>query len=161
MDLYLGHTQAPTGSKRTFDIDTTHPFECGGWFVSHNGVLTNFNTLKSIIKDKNSYNEVDSSIIPAILSFNSKKIEDEVDVISESLSVLTGNFGLCIHNGHSSRTYLARSGCTLYADFLTNDFSSLSYKQFVSLDEGVIYLMTDEGLTSVGIFLSNSPFFIL
>lgn len=161
MCLYLGHTQAPTSSKRVFQTDTSHPFRCDHWFVAHNGVITNFNDLKRKIKNTDHYNEVDSSIIPALLNYYSQDCDDEVIVIKEALSALKGTFGVWIYCAYSNNTYLARSGSTLYADLLTNDFASVPYKKFISLDEGVIYLLTQEGLTTVGSFTPNSPFFIL
>jgi hypothetical protein len=56
--------------------------------------------------------------------------------------------------------YLARSGSTLFADFLTNNFTSVKHNDYKSLEEGILYLQTIEGLTSVGSFTPNSPFFV-
>ena len=33
---YMGHTQAPTSSKRIYEESTSHPFCCGSWVVAHN-----------------------------------------------------------------------------------------------------------------------------
>lgn len=158
---FLGHTQAPTSSVREFNEETSHPFICGPWIVAHNGVLTNDAKLKKTLKDHNHYNDVDSSVIPALLNQGSDKNFDEVNNISGVLSRLEGTFGLWIYNKLSNNTYLARSGSTMYANFLTNSFASLPRKNYKELSEGVIYLMTNEGLTSVGGFQSNSPFFVL
>ena len=158
---YLGHTQAPTSSKRLFDEQTTHPFSCGPWVVAHNGVLTNESKLKVRIKDKNSFNEVDSSLIPALLNQLSEESENEVSIICTALSKLEGTFGVWIYNKYSHNVYVARSGSTLYANLLNNTFSSLPDDDLKPLEEGVLYLVTPEGLTSVGGFIKNSPFFIL
>ena len=158
---FLGHTQAPTSVKRTFEEPTSHPFTHGVWVVAHNGVLTNDTKLKNKIKDKLSYNDVDTSVIPALLHQYSEEDENEVSVICEVLSKLEGTFGLWIYNKLSHNTYIARSGSTLYADLINNTFSSLPESDFISLEEGVLYLLTPEGLTSVGGFTNNSPFFIL
>ena len=66
---------------------------------------------------------------------------------------------LWILNSKTNNVYLARSGSTIFADFLTNNFSSVKYSDYKPLEEGVLYLQTVEGLTSVGKFKSNSPFF--
>lgn len=161
MDFYLGHTQAPTSSERKYSHKTSHPFRSGVWFVAHNGVLTNFNELKGRVKNPKKYNNVDSSIIPALLEQYSKKEDDEIVVISKVLSMLKGTFGVWIFNAVTGNTYLARCGSTVYCDMLTNDFSSLPYKKYVQLEEGLIYLLTNEGTTSVGAFESDSPFFII
>lgn len=159
-NLFLGHTQAPTSAKRKATPDTIHPFVCGSWNVAHNGVLTNDKQLKKGLA-KSYYNEVDSSVIPGMLHVCEKttKSHREIFCICNVLSKLEGTFGLWIYNGVTKNTYLARSGSTLYANLLTNDFSSLPNKEFEELKEGVLYLLTNEGITSVGEFKPNSPFF--
>lgn len=159
--LFLGHTQAPTSSAREFDSQTSHPFTWGDWIVAHNGVLTNHDSIKKLIKDPISYNIVDTSVIPAYLHQIFAENTSEIHTISEVLSKLKGTFGLWIFNKRTGNTYLARAGSTLYSNFLTNDFSSLPEKDFQPLEEGIIYLLTVEGLTSVGFFSVNSPFFII
>lgn len=158
---FMGHTQAPTSSKRIFDETTSHPFTYGPWVVAHNGVLTNDIKLKARIENKDSFNEVDSSVIPALLDQFSEEIENEVDVICKVLSMLEGTFGLWIYNKETHNVYIARSGSTLYANVLENTVSSLPDEDLKPLEEGVLYLITTEGLTSVGGFSKNSPFFIL
>jgi len=158
---FMGHTQAPTSSKRIFDDTTSHPFNHGLWIVAHNGVLTNDTKLKSKIKNKTSFNEVDSSVIPALLDQYSEEITSEVDVVCKVLSMLEGTFGLWIYNKETHNVYIARSGSTLYANVLENTVSSLPDDDLKPLEEGVLYLVTTEGLTSVGGFTNNSPFFIL
>jgi len=158
---YLGHTQAPTSSKRDFSPETSHPFINSMWVVAHNGVLTNDKKLKKTIANPKAYNEVDSSVIPALLSAGTDKNIEEVENICNTLSQLEGTFGLWIYNKLSNNVYLARSGSTLHADFLTNAFSTMPNKNFTPLEEGTLYLMTREGLTAVGNFKTNSPFFVL
>ena len=158
---FMGHTQAPTSSQREFDELTSHPFTYGSWVVAHNGVLTNDSKLKAKIRNKESFNEVDSSVIPALLEQYSEEIVNEVDVICKVLSKLEGTFGLWIYNKDTHNVYIARSGSTLYANILDNTVSSLPDDELTPLEEGVLYLVTPEGLTSVGGFTNNSPFFIL
>lgn len=161
MDFYLGHTQAPTSSERKYTPKTSHPFKCGDWFVAHNGVLTNFENLKQYIKSPKLYNNVDSSIIPALLDLYSGESDNEIAIISETLSMLKGTYGVWIYNIVSGNIYLGRCGSTLYCDFLSNNFSSLPIKKYKELEEGIIYQITREGTTSVGGFSTDSPFFIL
>jgi glucosamine 6-phosphate synthetase-like amidotransferase/phosphosugar isomerase protein len=159
---YLGHTQAPTSSKRTFDERTSHPFECGSWVVAHNGVLTNDTKLKNLVKNKSHINEVDSSVIPALLEqYSDETGLSETDIICKVLSKLEGTFGLWLYSKETHNVYLARSGSTVYADLLSNTFSSLPVDGLISLEEGVLYQVTPEGITAIGGFTKNSPFFIL
>ncbi|NBW58179.1 hypothetical protein EBR43_10465, partial [bacterium] len=156
---FLGHTQAPTSSERNFSPKTSHPFQYKNWIIAHNGVLTNDKLLKKTITDKKAFNAVDSSVIAPLIHNHVKQYDDEVVGISKTLSLLEGTFGLWMYNQQTANVYLARSGSTLYADFLNNEFSSLAQKEFIALEEGLIYLLTPEGITSVGKFKSNSPFF--
>jgi len=157
---YLGHSQAPTSSERKYTHDTSHPFNTGKWYVAHNGVLSNEKELRSILKNyKKTTNAVDSSLIPAMIDLCCKKEKTEAKAICNALSMLKGTFGLWILNSKNNNTYLARSGSTLFADFLSNDFSSTKYNNYKTVEEGVLYLQTVEGLTAVGTFSPNSPFF--
>lgn len=160
-DYFLGHTQAPTSSVRKYDHKTSHPFSIEDWVVGHNGVLTNHIELKKQIKNKKLFNEVDSSVIPALLHLQRKKLpkKDEAYLIASVLGTLHGNFGLWVYNCKTQNVYIARSGATLYADFLNNSFSSLHEKGYKAIEEGVVYLLTPEGTTEVGEFKPNSPFF--
>lgn len=156
---YLGHSQAPTSAARAYSHATSHPFNTGKWYVAHNGVLSNEKELRTILKKYKTINDVDSSLIPALIDHYSKSEKNETNIICKALSMLRGNFGLWILNSKNNHVYLARSGSTLYADFLTNNFSSIKFSDYKPLEEGILYLQTVEGLTSVGTFKSNSPFF--
>lgn len=158
-EFYLGHTQAPTSSKRDFSPKTSHPFQYRDWIIAHNGVLTNDKDLKKIIIDKKAFNVVDSSVIAPLLQKYTQETGDEIIAIKKTCSLLKGTFGLWMYNQKTNSIYLARSGSTVYADFLNNMFSSIKIDNFVSLEEGLIYLLTSEGITSVGKFTTNSPFF--
>ncbi len=157
--FFLGHTQAPTSAKRDFSPKTSHPFQYKNWIIAHNGVLTNDKIIRKTIVDKRSFNVVDSSVIAPLIHQMQTESKDEVTAIARALSCLQGTFGLWMYNQKTGHIYIARSGSTVYADFLNNEFSSLSEKGFVALEEGLIYLLTPEGITSVGRFKPNSPFF--
>jgi glucosamine 6-phosphate synthetase-like amidotransferase/phosphosugar isomerase protein len=121
--------------------------------------LTNDKELKKLIQDKKAYNVVDSSVIAPLLTKFQKDTDDEIIAIKKTCTILKGTFGLWMYNQRSNSIYIARSGSTLFADYLNNMFSSIKFDDFVALDEGVIYLLTAEGITSVGKFAPNSPFF--
>lgn len=159
-ELYLGHSQAPTSIKRMFDAATSHPFLVENWIVAHNGVLTNYKDL--INQFQRPYdNPVDSSIIPYMLYKLQQQMDDEVDVILNTLELLRGTFGVWIHNVETGNTFLAKCGVTLFADVYENVFSSVKTKKLEPLEEGVLYQITQEGITSIGSFDCDSPFFTI
>ncbi len=158
-DLFMGHTQAPTSSERSFSPVSSHPFEYAQWIVAHNGILENYKELIGLyFQDHN--NPVDSSGIPRLIHYMYGG--DEVYAISEACGSLKGTYACWIYNKNSKNTYLVRSGSTLFGNKTTGSFSSSKVvgKCTKTLDEGVIYHVSPEGLTAVGGFSSHSPFFM-
>lgn len=158
---YLGHTQAPTSSKRKYSRETSHPFHIDSWVIAHNGVLTNFNEIKEEFAPKWK-NPVDSSIIPVILDETYKTFGNSVDqpeIVAKTLGLLEGTFGLWVFESSERSLYIARCGSTLFADMINNEFSSIKFKNSEPLEEGILYMLTPEGITGVAMFDFNSPFF--
>jgi len=162
--LYLGHNQAPTSSKREWDYETSHPFIYGDWVVAHNGVLTN---TEQLIDDyiPGHWNEVDTSIIPAMLDeieYNFGPCEDpesEQQTILTVLERLKGTFALWIVNIKTMNVYIARQGSTLF--YKDSNISSIKGEGYKEVAEGILYSYTTEGLISVDGFINNSPFLTL
>lgn len=158
--LYLGHTQAPTGAFREWSADTTHPFDIGDWVVAHNGVLENHKELiKEYKLDHN--NPVDSSVIPAMLT--ERYAGDDIFCVTEVANLLRGTFACWLHSKRTCKTYLIRSGSTLYCNPDSNTFSSVVIDNVCEevVEQGVVYELTIEGITPVGTFEQDSPFLIL
>lgn len=157
---FLGHTQAPTSSSRTFKPITSHPFEYGNFIVAHNGVLENHIQLAKKYNLKPSRIKVDSQIIPRLLEY--MYVGDDVFAIQETCEALSGIFACWIYSKHTSQTYVVRNGCTLYTNKNKTIFSSVETSTATEeLPEGKILCFTVEGLTEVGQFKSDCPFFIL
>lgn len=159
--FYLGHNQAPTSSERKWREHNSHPFLTNNWAVAHNGILTNFEKLKTEYAPDHE-NIVDSSIIPALLSHFEKtlgaanNIEKEVNLISHVLNLIEGTFGLWIVNLNTFNVYIARQGSTLFYD--KNSFSSIKGNESKNVKEGVIYNFTCKGTKAEGKFKVKSPF---
>lgn len=158
-NIYLGHTQAPTSCERKWTINTSHPFEYNDWIVAHNGIISNFDEIVGQHFPDHDC-KVDSSIIPKLIDYMYGG--DEVLAISEACGTLKGTYACWIYNLKTGNIYIVRSGCTLFGDKLTGTFSSVSYRGICTkpLEEGFIYHVSNEGLTSVGGFYSHSPFFV-
>tara|TARA_R110000851_G_scaffold47405_3_gene114942 strand:+ start:1053 stop:1718 length:666 start_codon:yes stop_codon:yes gene_type:complete len=158
----IGHTQAPTSCERDFTVNTTHPFEVGDWLVAHNGVLSNFNELKSKYVPWHT-NNVDTSIIPALLNEfkNDDNTAKSISLISRVLNLLKGTFAVWILNTDTAKLFLARSGSTLFFNRYKTCFSSTQCKGWEPVKENTIYENTPEGFTEVGVFEGKHPFFML
>jgi len=155
---FTGHTQAPTSSAQVFNETTSHPFFCGEWVVSHNGVITNFKELtKTVLADKISI--VDSSIIPALLHTETSDITIGAKII-KVLSKIKGTHSTTIYNTFLDRLYIARCGSTLYIDDKGN-YSSTKFDGSESVKDGTLLEYKTNKFEFVDSFASYSPFFIL
>jgi glucosamine 6-phosphate synthetase-like amidotransferase/phosphosugar isomerase protein len=149
--------QAPTSSQRKWEKHTSHPFKTRSWSVFHNGVLTNFESLREKYIP-NSENPVDTSVIPGILEFFTLCGKDEQKCVVDTLNVLRGTFGLCIINNFSGNVYLARQGSILHYNN-HGEFSTIHTKGFVTLKEGDVFLLSDyKEFTKIDTFSVSSPF---
>jgi glucosamine 6-phosphate synthetase-like amidotransferase/phosphosugar isomerase protein len=156
-NYFVGHTQAPTSSIRKFDPETSHPFSCNNITVAHNGVLTNEKTLKS--KTKSPFNEVDSSVIPALINDKAATGIYYKDAICQTLSELEGTYSVWIIAGNT--LYFGRAGSTLFMNRVTREFSSVKLPGIEEeVPEGTLFKV-DRTFIEVGKFKANSPFFII
>ncbi len=151
---HLYHSRGPTTETLTFEEKDNHPFLYRDWVVAHNGIISNFEELKS----KHFANEIfetntDSCIIPRMLfKFG----------LEEGLSQLKGTFAIWAYNTVTGDIYIARNSCTLYADLSTGDFSSTQFEGSVMIEEGVIYKIVNYNkIIEETRFVSDSPYFIL
>lgn len=151
---YLYHSRGPTTETLTFEEKDNHPFLYRDWVVAHNGIISNFEALKS----KHFANEIfetntDSSIIPRMLyKFGFK----------EGLSQLKGTFAIWTYNTTTGDIYIARSSCTLYANLQTGDFSSTQFEDSDMIKEGTVYKIANfNKIVQETLFVSDSPYFIL
>ena len=155
---FTGHTQAPTSSAQEFNKSTSHPFFCGEWIVSHNGVITNFKELTKLVSaDK--INVVDSSIIPALLDAEDSNTTTEAKIV-KALSKIKGTHSTTIYNTTLDKLYIARCGSTLFIDDNGN-YSSTEFKGSESVKDGTLLEYRDSKFKLVESFTNNSPFFIL
>ena len=152
--FYLGHLQSPTSSKRDFSEATTHPFEYKDKYLAHNGVLSNFDRLKSKYDKylpEGTVNEVDSSIILPMI--------DKIG-LKQTLQELEGTFGCWLYDSKSSELFVFRAGSTIYTD--GRNISSKPVYDWELLEEGIIYRFnfTKQKYEQYDTFQTSSGFFI-
>jgi glucosamine--fructose-6-phosphate aminotransferase (isomerizing) len=151
---YLYHSRGPTTETLAFEEKDNHPFLYRDWVVAHNGIISNFEELKSEhFADEIFETSTDSSIIPRMLfKFGLK----------EGLSQLKGTFAVWAYNTITGDVYIARNSCTLYANLQTGDFSSTQFENSVMIKEGTVYkIVSFNKIIEETQFVSNSPYFIL
>ena len=136
-ELYIGHTQSPTGSVRNFTPETSHPFETNSWIVGHNGVINNYKELiNTYLPDW--WCDVDTSVILGLLEMYTatRHTTPEVDnIVERVLNMLHGTYGLFIYNKPMKHLYLARSGSTLHYNPNRLKFSSTPCEGLIPVPE--------------------------
>lgn len=159
-DLFVGHTQAPTSASRDYSDETTHPFVSNRFVVAHNGVLENHMELAEEHRFNLDDIKVDSQIIPMLM--DDMYVGSDVLAIQETCKMLKGIFACWVYCVETKLTYVFRSGSTLFTNKRRTTFSSVELDDTnETVDEGVIYCFTPEGLTTVADFTTDNPFLIL
>lgn len=162
-NYFIGHVQAPTSANRKWHYDTSHPFESLSWSVVHNGVLTNWEEIRSQYVDWD-VNPVDTAVIPNLLQHFTEDCRGECpghEIIRQVLELLQGTFALCIVDTDCNDVYIARQGCILHYNDL-GDCSTLPGEGFRELPEGDIMMLKDHKTwVKVNQFKTKSPFIFI
>ena len=110
--------------------------------------------------------KVDTEVIASMLDYSEIKTgdskKDDIRSLKNAFEEIRGTFGCWVYNIESKNTYLVRVGCTLNGDPNSGDFTSAAPKdkKYKPITEGVIYQI-DNGITAIGEFQHESPYFIL
>jgi len=164
-DMYMGHTQSPTGSVRDYRYDTSHPFQSSNWIVAHNGVLNNHQSIiDEYFPDHDC--DVDSSVIPAFLEYllRNKPVKGNYElmdnVVSAVLNRLSGTYAVFIYNKPNKQLYIARCGSTLFYNPDECTFSSVKHDKMESVPECTLYKRVEDRFVKVCNLQNNSSFMI-
>jgi len=151
---FLYHSRGPTVETKSFEPGDNHPFTYGDWIVSHNGIISNFESLcREYFPDEDFTGRTDSCIIPRMLEVKKQ--------VSEAMEVLKGTFAIWAFNSKTNKTYLARSASTLFANPVSGCFSSTEFQGSESLKEGIVYIIQDySSIVPAGKFKHKSPYFV-
>ena len=155
-DYYLAHDQAPTGSVRTYNENTSHPFHYGRWYVAHNGVLTNH---KEVLESTDT-KEVDSSYIAAYmeqLDLLPIPPEEDHEIFYDTFSAFKGTHACWVWDEKNSKLFLTKNGSTLFTKGDT--FSSVQFEGSKPLLDGWAYEMHfGKGVIEIVKFEDSNPF---
>ena len=144
-NTFLGITEPKT---KEFLPDYMSPIITDEWFVACCGKITNREELMEEMEGDTT-SIVVSDLLEAI---SSKSKKNDVKIISETLSYLQGNYSMWIHNAITRNSFIAKCNTNLYADIYENTFSSVKFDESSELQDGEIYQLTREGITTVGYF---------
>lgn len=143
--LAIGHTRWATHGVPS--KINAHPHQIGKFTVVHNGIIENYNELKTMLINKgiDFVSETDTEVVAALLSYNYNKEKDLLKLIQSTLSELKGSYALgIICEDDQENLYCARSGSPLIiasdntGTFIASDVPAiLKYtNKYILLDEG-------------------------
>lgn len=142
----IGHTRWATHgepSKRN-----AHPHEVGDIFIVHNGIIENYQDIKTTLKkhDYDFKSDTDTEVLGALIDWTYKKTGDLLTATSEALQMVVGAYGITVMAaGSSDEIVVARKGSPLIlglADgetYIASDASAL-----VGYTDQVMYLKDGE-----------------
>jgi hypothetical protein len=148
-EMYLGVFSTKT---RSFEPDLMDPVMYDQWMIGACGESLEIKDSKYALpkKEKLLFSEIIGCII-ADISSNSKKY-NEVKIISDALSAITGKFAFWFYSMYTKNIFLAKCNKEIYANIYDNTFSSFPFEDSEPLMDGDLYQLTREGITAVSIF---------
>jgi hypothetical protein len=144
------HSRAPTNhAQKDWQYDTTHPFNFGTYYVSHNGIINNFKEFP-----EHSEFEVDSSIIPYHLQKNNGDIK-------KTYSAYTGLLTSWVYECTENKFNVVKAGSTLFID--EDTFCTVEFEKSKCVEkDGIIFTLTEnKKLQETSTFDYTNPYFIL
>ena len=112
----ISHVRWATHGKKTDINSHPHVSSCGNFALVHNGIIENFEKLKSFLIEKNYtfLSETDTEIIVNLISYFSKETQNTADAIKLAIQNLEGTFAISLlHRRENNKLYCFRRGSPL------------------------------------------------
>jgi glutamine---fructose-6-phosphate transaminase (isomerizing) len=108
--LGIGHTRWATHGKVTKNNTHPHHDNKNRFYVVHNGIIENYETLKKQIKEK-FYSETDTEIIPKLIAKNIKL--GFIESVKKTLRLLKGSYAFIVIDKETDTIIAAKKGSPL------------------------------------------------
>lgn len=141
-------------NSMAFEPTLMSPFVYENWVVAFDGIIYNKNNIfENNIEYDYTIDDNNSSFLTYILNhlYTIGK-SNEVIEICKAFSLIEGVYSSWVFNIETRNGFLAKCNTDLFADIYTNSFSTENVKGFEPLQDGEVYQLTKEGITTVGYF---------
>lgn len=141
----IAHTRWATHGEPTLVNAHPHLSNNGHWAVVHNGIIENFDILKSDLAKHNYtfYSQTDTEVICNLLekNFSQNPLSTLIDVCKQ----LNGSYALaCIHKNYPNTLFLAKNKSPLYVATQNNNVMVAS-DTICFIDKAKLYYSLEDG----------------
>lgn len=137
------------------NLKNSHPHNYGGFSIVHNGIIENFEEIKSFLSKKSHKfsSETDSEVIVHLLEYFSKKHNKLSDILLNTFKKLSGSFALgIVYEKEPDKIIVASNGSPLLigigknANYISSDINALvsKTKKYISLEDNEFGIITKD-----------------
>ncbi len=146
-DMGIAHTRWATHGSVT--KDNTHPHVSNNKkiVVVHNGIIENYQELKTFLKSKgfSFYSDTDTEVIPNLVEFEMRSGKDFEDAVIATLRRLEGYYAILAMNEDEKKIIGARRGSPLVVGIGNGcKFAASDIPAFIEYTKKVMYLYDDD-----------------
>ena len=152
----IGHTRWATHGEPS--VKNAHPHGTDNVLVVHNGIIENYDEIKSFLRSAGYefISDTDTEVAAKLIDFYFVRTKDPAKAISDALEVIKGAYAMCaIFKGFEGEIYAFRKDNPLIVspsgegNFITSDVSAvLSYtNKYYEISEGEIAKVTKDLIT--------------
>lgn len=150
----IGHTRWATHGEPS--EKNAHPHQAGDLYLVHNGIIENYQELKSTLKDHKFQSETDTEVLAALInSFYETGEYTLMNAVIQALKLVRGTYGIAVVSRRNpSEIIVARSGSPLVIGvgnnetFIASDASALvgHTKRAIYLKDGEVASVTSDSI---------------
>lgn len=157
--LAIGHTRWATHGAPNDVNAHPHTDASGKIAIIHNGIIENYNTLKSQLIEKgfSFKSETDSEVLAVLIGYIYTKVHDVEDAVRLALHEVTGTFGLVVASEYNPDTIIvARRGSPIVLGvgdgeyMVASDASAIieHMRKAIYLNDNEMAVLTRDGFTT-------------
>lgn len=152
--IAIGHTRWATHGEAT--VNNAHPHRVGKCAVVHNGIIENFQDVRTLLQDKGVHfeSETDTEVLPALINNFMEQGQSELEAVLNTMKQVTGAFAIgAVFEGNENTLIAARRGSPLVIGLGENtNYIGSDAIALAPFTNRVLYLQNDD----VAVITANS-----